>query len=112
MTENPTTDETLDSLARAGVEPARIEAMRTARDLRELAGQINLPYLVKLTATGDEAEAEDLPSILVAARTLVDDVPLRDRRELRDSLYVLRDGQYDGRATTMARKGQEANDGR
>lgn len=57
----------------------------------------------------DRAEAETLGAALLAASTILDDQRHHggaSHREARQSIYILRDGQYDGVATTKARTGQ------
>ncbi len=54
------------------------------------------------------AEADDLPSALLAAATLVGDADPFGAfsRTLRNTIVITRGGQYDGAATTKAREGQ------
>ncbi len=57
----------------------------------------------------DRAEAETLGAALLAAATLLDDQRHHggaSHREARQTIYILRDGKYDGLATTKARTGQ------
>jgi len=69
------------------------------------------PYLVKVTVSGDEAEADDLRSALLAASTLVEDYREFQGRQgsakaARASIYIIREGIFDGLATTLAREGR------
>lgn len=67
-------------------------------------------FAIKCGLTGDAAEAETFEAALVAAAALVDDafdaVPVQGRtKAARRSLLIIRDGMYDGAATSLARAG-------
>lgn len=56
---------------------------------------------------GDRAEAEDLAGILLTAQTLRDDaVEHGASPRIGRETIVTRNGQYDGRVTTMAQDGR------
>lgn len=61
----PISDETLDQLERAGVQPARIAAMRATRDETEARFTIT-------GASGIEVYADDAAGAALAARTIVE----------------------------------------
>ena len=68
-------------------------------------------YAIHCKASGDFAEASDLASALLAARTLVADHTEASGRQgatkaARCSLIVVRDGMFDGLATTLAQAGE------
>jgi hypothetical protein len=67
-----------------------------------------MTYRVLIPTTGDNAEHDTVQGILLAARTLVDDVEqwVGRSRLLRRQIIVTRDGQYDGLVTAKARRGE------
>lgn len=71
-----------------------------------------MSYLVKLTMTGDEAEADSLDAILLAARTLCADAAegYGVTRLHREGVMIMSDEaggelRYDGLVTQLARSG-------
>lgn len=63
-------------------------------------------FEVKLSTTGDQAEADDEGGALLAAKTLVDDVVQHygARPIHRLGIIIARDGVYDGALTAQARR--------
>jgi hypothetical protein len=65
-------------------------------------------YEIVLASTGDRVEAESGPAALVAAHTLAKEAGegiYGAQSVLQRTLYIARDGAYDGLLTSLAREG-------